>query len=89
MPYQRSLEIEQRLQAVLLLIRSGTYSTPMLAKRLGVSIPTVSRHVTALRARGHRIRSERRGERWRYVLAPGTAKGRRADAQAVFSEARS
>ncbi len=89
MPYQRSLEIEQRLQAMLQLIRSGTYSTPMLAKRLGVSIPTASRHVTALRARGHRIRSERRGGHWRYVLAPGAAKARRSVAQPVFSEARS
>jgi biotin operon repressor len=57
--YQRSLEIERRLETTLDLIRSGRYSTPMLAEKLGVSIPTVSRHVTALRERGHDIRSER------------------------------
>jgi Mn-dependent DtxR family transcriptional regulator len=43
MLYKRSLEIEQRLETVLRLIRSGRYSTPKLAERLGVSIPTVSR----------------------------------------------
>jgi DNA-binding MarR family transcriptional regulator len=53
MLYQRSMEIERRLEAALALIRSGEYSTPMLAEKLGVSIPTVSRHVTALRERGH------------------------------------
>ena len=57
MQYQRSLDIEQRLQAVLRLIRSGGYSAPMLAEQLSVSIPTVSRDVTALRDRGHEIRS--------------------------------
>jgi biotin operon repressor len=69
MQYQRSLDIEQRLQEVLRLIRSGGYSTPMLAEQLGVSIPTVSRAVTALRDRGHDIRSKRQGGGWRYVLA--------------------
>jgi predicted DNA-binding transcriptional regulator YafY len=69
MLYQRSLDIEQRLQAELRLIRSGGYSAPMLAEQLGVSIPTVSRDVTALRERGHEIRSERKPEGWRYVLA--------------------
>jgi DNA-binding CsgD family transcriptional regulator len=47
MLYKRSLEIAQRLEAVLRLIRSGRYSTPKLAERVGVSIPTVSRYVTA------------------------------------------
>ena len=69
MVYQRSLDIEKRLEAVLALIRSGEYSTPMLAEQLGVSIPTVSRVVTALRERGHEIRSERKPDGWRYVLA--------------------
>ncbi len=55
MRYQRSLEIEQRLQAVLTLIQSGRYSTPGLAEELGVSIPTISRCVEVLRERGHDI----------------------------------
>lgn len=58
MLYERSLEIERRLETVLRLVTSGSYSTPMLADELGVSIPTVSRQVQALRQRGHAIRSE-------------------------------
>jgi biotin operon repressor len=68
MLYKRSLEIEQRLKTVLRLIRSGRYSTPKLAERLGVSIPTVSRYVTALRERGHDIKAERQSRAWCYVL---------------------
>lgn len=66
--YQRSLEIERRLEAVLALIRKGSYSTPKIAEKVGVSIPTVSRDVTALRQRGHDIRAERGEDGWRYKL---------------------
>ena len=52
MPFERSLEIERRLDDILRLIRTGRYSTPMLAEEVGVSIPTISRCVTALRRRG-------------------------------------
>ncbi len=75
--YQRSLDIETRLDDVLRLIRHGAYSTPKLAEKLGVSIPTVSRDVTALRQRGHDIRSQRAYDGWRYVLnkkPPNTAR---------------
>jgi biotin operon repressor len=68
MLYQRSLDIERRLETVLRLIRSGGYSTPMIADELGISIPTVSRDVMALRERGHDIRSERKDGGWRYLL---------------------
>jgi predicted DNA-binding transcriptional regulator YafY len=74
MLYQRSLDIERRLETVLRLIRSGEYSTPKIAEHLGVSIPTVSRDVTALRERGHDIRSERKRDGWRYVLARESSK---------------
>jgi predicted DNA-binding transcriptional regulator YafY len=73
--YERSLGIEQRLQSVLDLVRSGRYSTPVIAERLGVSVPTVSRDVTALRERGHNIRAERRGGGWRLVLGGPGASG--------------
>ena len=73
MLYQRSLEIERRLDDVLRLIRSGGYSTPMIAEQIGVSIPTISRTVTALRERGHDIRSERKNDSWQYVLAKAPA----------------
>lgn len=81
MLYQRSLDIETRLQTVLTLIRSGRYSTPMIAKQLGISIPTVSRDVTALRERGHEIRSERNRGMWRYVLAAAPSSGVQASVQ--------
>lgn len=69
MPFERSLEIERRLDDVLRLIRTGRFSTPMLAEAVGVSIPTISRCVTALRQRGHDIRAEKSAKGWTYVLA--------------------
>jgi len=68
MPFERSLEIERRLDDVLRLIRTGRFSTPMLAEEVGVSIPTISRCVTALRLRGNDIRAERLDGGWRYVI---------------------
>lgn len=68
MIYQRSQDIERRLAEVLRLIRTGRYSTPVLADKVGVSIPTISRCISALRKRGHRIRSVREGSTWRYLL---------------------
>jgi biotin operon repressor len=69
MLYTRSLEIERRLDHILRLVRTGKYSTPKLADEVGVSIPTISRCVSALRERGHNIRAEKHGNGWRYVLA--------------------
>lgn len=74
MLYQRSLDIERRLAIVLRLIRSGGYSTPMIADELGISIPTVSRDVTALRERGHNIRSQRKDGAWGFVLVQHSTK---------------
>ena len=68
MRYQQTLEIHQRLETVLQLIGTGRYSTPALAETVGVSIPTISRIVAALRAQGHDIRAERHEGSWRYVL---------------------
>jgi biotin operon repressor len=84
MRYRKSLEIEQRLAEALRLIQTGQYSTPLLAAALGVSIPTVSRYVTALRDRGHDIQAQRHAGGWRYIaLAKGKAKvsARTADKQ--------
>ncbi len=58
MPFERSLEIERRPDEVLRLIRTCRFSTPTLAEELGVSIPTISRCVNALREPGHDIRAE-------------------------------
>ncbi len=68
MRYQHSLEIHERLEAVLQLIETGRYSTPALAKKVGVSVPTISRIVAALRERGHDIQAQRTSKGWRYVL---------------------
>ena len=75
MPFERSQEIERRLNDVLRLIRTGRFSTPMLAEEVGVSIPTISRCVTALRMRGYDIRAEQRSSGWRYVLASSRLEG--------------
>lgn len=75
MLYDRSLEIETRLDTVLRLIRTGRYSTPALAKQVGVSIPTISRIVAALRERGHDIQAERTSKGWRYVLRHALGRG--------------
>ena len=69
MPFERSLEIENRLGQILRLIRTGSYSTPRLAEEVGTSIPTISRCVAALRERGHDIRAEKYRNGWRYALA--------------------
>jgi len=86
MLYARSLGIGQRLDHVVRLIKTGRYSTPMLAEAIGVSIPTISRCVCALRERGHDIRSEKHGSSWWYVYVR-PQKGSACDAGAELSEA--
>jgi biotin operon repressor len=77
MLYRRSQEIEDRLVEVLRLIRTGRYSTPILAAKIGVSIPTISRCVESLRDRGYGIRSLRGQRAWRYILESEPAGSRR------------
>lgn len=66
--YGRSKSIEDRLNAVLQLIRNGQYSTPTLADALDVSRPTISRCLAALRERGHRIRAVRNADGWAFEI---------------------
>lgn len=75
MIYERSRRIERRLEELIGLLRSGGSSTPALAERLGVSVPTVSRCLAALRERGYVIRPVRRPRHWVYALVsePATA----------------
>jgi len=68
MRYQQTIEIHERIETVLHLIETGEYSTPALAEEVGVSIPTISRIVAALRERGHVIHAERTRNGWRYFL---------------------
>jgi biotin operon repressor len=72
--YQRSFAIEKRLDETIDLIRTGHYSTPTLAAALKVSIPTVSRCITALRERGYDIQSIRGESGWHYVLMAGSGR---------------
>lgn len=87
MLYRRSQEIEHRLEMVLSLIRGGGHSTPRIAEKLGVSVPTVSRAVCALRDRGHQIRAEKQPGGWCYVLEKPVPRLDR-EADLVFSETR-
>jgi len=73
MVYQRSREIESRLGDLLRLIQTGHYSTPKLAAVLGISHPTVSRCISALRERGYNIQAVRGPEGWGYELAVASA----------------
>ena len=68
MVYTRSQTIEKRLRDILDLVRSGRQSTPTLAQALGISQPTVSRCLTALRQRGYSIRAVKDEIGWSYEL---------------------
>jgi biotin operon repressor len=69
MLYERSREIENRLNNVVALIRAGGHSTLTLATALGVSRPTVCRCVAALRERGYSIRAVKDASGWSYEIA--------------------
>ena len=85
MLYNRSLEIERRLDDVLKLVREGQQSTPTLSKALNISEPTVSRCLRALRNRGYAIRAVKRGEtcrmNWRSNPPSGRNRGYDGDEQ--------
>lgn len=66
--YRRSQEIEKRLSSLVELIRTGKYCTPALAAELGISPPTVSRCLSALRQRGYVIRAVKEDEGWAYEI---------------------
>lgn len=84
MLYEKSKAIEQRIARVLHLVKRGESSTPQIAAELGVSIPTVSRCIDALRHRGYAIRSMKRGSQWCYFL-DGTASTRFDGSKALGS----
>ena len=68
MVYKRSQAIEKRLLDILDLVWRGRQSTPTLAQALGISQPTVSRCLTALRQRGYSIRAVKDEIGWSYEL---------------------
>lgn len=69
MLYERSREIENRLKTIVELIQAGGHSTVTLATALGISQPTVSRCIAALRERGYTIRAVKNAVGWSYELA--------------------
>jgi biotin operon repressor len=88
--YEQTFEIEHRLTDLLRLVGAGKYSTPRLAELLDVSIPTISRGIRALRARGNRIHSLRLNDgTWCYHLHNQiTVEGKVAKQQTTHSGAR-
>lgn len=71
MQYQQAHDIEQRLDQVLRLIAAGEYSTSELATLIGVSVPTMSRCIRALRDRGYDVVSTKTSAGWSYTLNHG------------------
>lgn len=80
--YGRSKSIEERLNAVLKLIRKGQHSTPTLADALGVSRPTISRCLAALRERGHGIRAVRNADGWAFEITSDSESAAQATGEA-------
>ncbi len=74
MRYERSVAITDRHAELIELIRSGRYSTPALADKLGVSEQTIYRDVMFLKQRGYFIRSVKLSARWAYELRGEPAK---------------
>ncbi len=68
MLYDRTFGISRRHHRLVRLVRSGGFSTPTLAKELGVSDQTVYRDILHLKRSGFVIRSKRQSGRWAYVL---------------------
>ncbi|WP_390180004.1 HTH domain-containing protein [Rhodopirellula bahusiensis] len=73
--YQRAIEIQQRLEAVLELVAAEQYSTPQIACEIDVSTATVSRCIDALRKQGHSIESVKIDGQWCYRLHGSSQKG--------------
>jgi biotin operon repressor len=80
MRYDRGLAISRRHEELLSLVRSGAYSSEVLAEKLGVSPPTIYRDVLFLKRQGHPIESVRLSAKWAYRLvvneSPSRRKGR-------------
>jgi biotin operon repressor len=68
MRYEKSLAIQSRHDRLLELIRAGRFSSPDLARKLGVSEQTIYRDIDFLKQRGFSIRSEKHTDGWAYHL---------------------
>lgn len=81
MRYERALAIAARLDRLIELIRSGDFSSPDLARKLGVSEQTIYRDIVFLKERGYSIRSEKDADGWAYRLLVEPAKASNAKGQ--------
>ena len=68
MRYERALAISERHERLIDLIRTGEYSTPALAEKLGVSEQTIYRDIDHLKNSGYSIRSQKHSGGWAYHL---------------------
>ena len=64
------------LLAFLFARREREIASGQLAMELGVSIPTVSRCIGALRERGYQIQAVHRTDGWAYTLIPNGKNGK-------------
>jgi len=71
MSYERTQQIEHRLNETIDLISRKGLNANQLASELDVSLPTIQRSITALRRRGYKIRSVRDELGWRYEFIGG------------------
>ena len=68
MRYERALAISERHERLIELIRTGEYSTPALAEKLGVSEQTIYRDIDHMKKSGYSIRSQKHANGWAYHL---------------------
>ncbi|MGJ8527432.1 helix-turn-helix domain-containing protein [Maritalea sp.] len=68
MRYDRAVAISKRHEDILVLVKSGTYSSDALAEKLNVSIPTIYRDVLFLKRQGYPIVSVKLSSKWAYQL---------------------
>lgn len=68
MRYDRSIAIANRLKKLLALVRRGNHPCRDLAKKLGVSEPTIYRDIVYLKHQGHAIHPVRLSKGWAYRL---------------------
>lgn len=73
MRYEKTLSIQSRHDRLLKLVRKGKFSSPDLAKKLGVSEQTIYRDIDFLKKQGYPIRPEKHADGWAYHLLPDAA----------------
>ena len=68
MRYDRAIAISKRHEELLALVKSGSYSSPSIAKKLSVSEQTVYRDILFLKRQGYPIESVKLSSSWAYQL---------------------